>query len=242
MLAVWSHHISGWFVTQQKLTDTPPHLIHSSSFLKGGNQWGEERTTESHGNSETRRRPLSSWCSSNDKVSRVHMQGQSEYLGQTSAGNGLEVTVSSTSSCQLSSLAAGERQKGHILFHPGLIPVNSSISQAQRPPGNWALRDLRSVCSLLFTSLLSLLLHSLLFFSSLIPFSLKKNKKPETQVSWPPRPTSFPDLSHLLHTQKRSHGQKKRVTNHSLNPASALPYNHSEDTPLRRAWPQTLAN
>lgn len=100
---------------------------------------------------------LATECSSKDKVSRVHMQGQNEYLGQTSIGNGLQVSVSSMSSCQLNSLAAGERQKYHVLFYPGLSPVSSSISQAQRPPGNWALRDLRSVYSL-FSLLLSLLL------------------------------------------------------------------------------------
>ena len=91
---------------------------------------------------------LATECSSKDKVSRVHMQGQNEYLGQTSIGNGLQVSVSSMSSCQLDSLAAGERQKYHVLFYPGLSPVNSSISQAQRPPGNWVLRDLWSVYSL----------------------------------------------------------------------------------------------
>ena len=126
---------------------------------------------------------LATECSSKDKVSRVHMQGQNEYLGQTSIGNGLQVSVSSISSCQLNSLAAGERQKYHVLFYPGLSPVNSSISQAQRPPGNWALRDLKSVYSL-FSLLLfspsSSSFSSLFFF--LNPFlSLSKNQ--DTQVS-----------------------------------------------------------
>lgn len=50
-----------------------------------------------------------------------------------------------------------------VLFYPGPVSVNSSISQTQRPPGSWALHETSevftlslSLSSLLFTSLLSL--------------------------------------------------------------------------------------
>lgn len=118
--------------------------------------------------------------SKKEKVSRVHMHGQNESLGQTRTGNWLQVSRSTTSSCQLNSLAAGEKGKS-TTFSSTLVP---SQSIPVFPKETRKLGPERPQKGLL--SVLSL------------------SKRQRRTSSDHPTPVSFPDLTHLLHTPKRS--------------------------------------